>query len=205
MKGLKKKAFLLLFFPVFLSGYSEPKNPKMPVVQDEKKAEAPELPSESAGVKVWFYDGSLMFQGKILISNFTLSIVTRKSGFDFFKDLSLSGIKTIEILQWAGSLKDRQQGLYVFYPSRYQITDTLGTVFIYEKNIPALNQMVFESSLGKTRFFSYYYDYLKKDRWESTGRKDLSLETPQALGRVVKKFEFMAEEGEAKAPPKGKP
>lgn len=197
MQDLFKKVFLFFLFltPLLIKGYTEPKNPQTPLnpkIKEEKKEKSqPTNSSLPLKAKIIFYNPTLVFEGNMFIPSFKLSLVTQKKGFDFYKTLSLNEIKTIKIIKWKGFLKDKSQGLYAFYPSSYQITDTNQTTFYYHKNIPALNQISFETTLGKTRFFSYYYDYYKKDVWESTKRKDSALETLIALPKVVKKIEIL--------------
>lgn len=196
MQGLLKKVFLFFLFvtPLFIKGYTDPKAPQTPLnpkIQEEKKEKSQLNSSLPLKAKIIFYNPSLVFEGKMFVPSFNLSLVTQKNGFDFFKNLSLNEIKTIKIVKWKGVLKDKSQGLYAFYPSSYQITDTNQTTFYYHKNIAALNQIAFETTLGKARFFSYFYDYYKKDMWESTQRKDSSLETLIALPKVIQEIEFL--------------
>jgi hypothetical protein len=139
--------------------------------------------------KIVFYDKKLQFQGIIHLKTFKISIVTEKNGFKFFKELHLDEIKQLKIKKWFGF--KNKDGSFVFYPYLIEITDIKGTSFDYNQNIKEINQILFETEYGKTKFFSYFYDYFKDNVWELTRRKGNAQETEIALPKVIFSIELI--------------
>jgi hypothetical protein len=193
MKFSRTGIVLLLSGLALLSwSVSLPKNPVSPKDNSGNKQQS--KPKKSVDVKVFFTKSDISFQGTIFIADFTLNLISEKEGFRFFKELSLENIREIEVVRWKGFAYEGKEDSFVFYPVEYRIRDIHGTDFVYSKNIPALNDFILETTLGKTRLFSYYYDHFRGKRWEITGRKEKERITGKAPEKVVNRIKFKEKE-----------
>lgn len=183
-----KKFFWILVFLPFLMGVKDPNKPKDPIDQTQKEKNQQQEKTILVKTKVIFVDKNIVFTGIASFTPFKITIVTEKSGFQFFKELEAGQIKSITIRKWKAS--PFKEGAYAFYPSEYEIVDQKNIAFLYRKNIPELNAFVLETDLGKTKFFSYFIDYLKDGQWDLRKRKANEIETDIALDKVVKTIEF---------------
>lgn len=201
MKNIKRWLFTLLVInltltftsmqPLFSLSLPKIKKPRKPFLSGKKKPQSQKkFPKTPHPVTVFFFKPGVKFQGNILSSDFTLQLITEKQGFRFYKKLSLSQIKSITILEWKGRFYAKKQKVYVFLPIKYRIIDQLGNTYIYHKNIRALNRMDFSTSFGKTRFYSYYFDYIKNKKWAGLKGSNMSLYRSQALPKVIHKLVF---------------
>lgn len=182
---------LSLFWCGLVSAIDLPKNPKLPNInQPQDKEKQKNL--QAFQVEISFQGTETDFKGKMSIPAFKLTIVSEKNGFQFYKDLALNEIKSIRIKKWKGFAgKNSKDGRHNFYPIEYEIYDYKGTSFLYQRNIPQINEFIFETEYGTTKLFSYFVDYFNGSYWEMSKRKSKDLETAKALKKVVTQIEFI--------------
>ncbi|HCL57060.1 MAG TPA: hypothetical protein DHW82_08655 [Spirochaetia bacterium] len=188
---IKKIFFLIFLLSHFrmLYAVNNPNDPKDPKVGTDEKASS-QVPKNQIKVKVFFSDKNIVFEGTASIKNFKIFVTSEKNGFEFYKEFTLENIQSVSVKKWQGfKYKDNA---FVFYPSEYEIKDLKGISFIYKKNIQELNDFVLETDLGKTKIFSYFYDYWTGKEWEMSKRKSQELSTGEPLPKVAVKLFFIS-------------
>lgn len=117
-----------------------------------------------------------------------------KGGINYYKDIQMEDVDSIEFKAWEGKyLKRKKQGeVYRFEVSRYVIHLNSGQSLIHRGELlPFLQDFNLSNENGKVQLYSYWLDLYKKEKTWHTGLQGaLGKERLLCHNAVVKKISF---------------
>lgn len=104
-------------------------------------------------------------KGSIAPDNDKLSLRTDIGDLSYEKEVSLSEIKSIEILEWNPYMSSKysdskkKEIQYTFYPSKYKIKLRDGSVYYQKARFENIEVLELENKYGKTSIYLIFVDY----------------------------------------------
>lgn len=162
------KPGLLIVFILFLvpeiSVSGQVKNPEMPPI--------PGIVNDTDG-SAFKKNANVTIQGKGVIgAEIFFSSDTLTTGDNLVPAIQISQVTRITAVSWQKYKRNRS---YVFYPSRYEVVYRDSHKIMIDGNIRSLNLLKLKISNRTAKFYMFYYDYYKKNKWVNTGLSDFNI------------------------------
>ncbi|MDH4128193.1 MAG: hypothetical protein OEV44_05530 [Spirochaetota bacterium] len=152
-----------------------PKFPEIPKPPDFKNLLNQTPKKKTENTESYIYEVEIVLnkgsriKGSISLKKNHITALTKKGDFTYSKDIELSEVKKIEILQWkeskAKKTSESAKILFIFYPIKFKVITIKKKTFIFDGRLPQFEMVKLTNILGKTTIYSIFYDY-----WTVSGK-----------------------------------
>ena len=140
------------------------KNPDIPFIPDVVSE------TENSGYKK---NANITIQGKGVIGGeIFFGSDTLTTGDSLVPAIRISQINRITAVSWQKYKRNRS---YVFYPSRYEVVYRDSRKIMIDGNIRSLNLLKVKINNRIRKFYMFYYDSYKKNKWVNSGLADFNI------------------------------
>jgi len=141
----------------------------MLIFSQVKEPERPNIPEINNMIESGFiFKVKLSIQGKPSSIEGRIDLNTDEWITADKRAIKLNDISKITIIMWG---KRSKLNRHTFYPSRYELFFRDYRKIIINENIELLNRIKL-SNKKPGYYYSYYYDYFKKEKWINSGSTD---------------------------------
>jgi len=140
------------------------KNPEQPSIPEIVNETDSSEYKKKANITI---QGKGVIGGEIFFGSDTLA-----TGDSLVPNIQISQINRITAVSWQKYKRNRS---YVFYPSRYEVVYRDSRKIIIDCNIRSLNLLKVKINNRIRKFYMFYYDSYKKNKWVNSGLADFNI------------------------------